>query len=78
MARRRRREFERGGVVDAQALDALIVSGHASDGLVGIRELMVEMAHDGPEWGDQRTTAGGFFPEVLAYARPSLRSPDCS
>jgi hypothetical protein len=36
------------------ALDALIVSGHALDRLVGIRELTIEMAHDGEEWGDQR------------------------
>src|SRR4030095_7719337 len=38
----------------AQALDTLIVSGHALDRLVGIRELAVEVAHDGKERGDQR------------------------
>jgi hypothetical protein len=38
----------------AQALDTLIVSGHALDRLVGIRELAVEVAHDGKDRGDQR------------------------
>src|ERR671919_1273451 len=38
----------------AQALDALVVSGHALDRLIGIRELAVEVTHDGEERGDQR------------------------
>ena len=38
----------------AQALDTLIVSGHALDRRVGIRELAGEVAHDGKERGDQR------------------------
>ena len=38
----------------AQALDALIVSGHVLDRLVGIRELAVEVPQDGEERSDQR------------------------
>jgi hypothetical protein len=37
----------------AQALDALIVSGHVLDRLVGIRELTVEVTHHREERGDQ-------------------------
>src|SRR5712691_7176418 len=38
----------------AQTLDALIVSGHTLDRLVGIRELAVEVTHHREERGDQR------------------------
>ena len=43
----------------AQALDPLIVSGHALDRLVAIRELAVEGARDGEERGDQREQGPG-------------------
>ena len=50
----KRRRGDRADAGDrAQASDPLIVSAEALDGLVGIRELAIEVTHDREERGDQ-------------------------